>query len=42
MNNDPLGPKDPEEIKVIKFPFARELAGATMKRDEIFTGIPVR
>ena len=30
MNNDPLGPKDPEEIKVIKFPFARELNGATL------------
>lgn len=30
MNNDPLGPKDPEEIKVIKFPFARELNGATI------------
>ncbi|MFA5900665.1 MAG: hypothetical protein WC829_16315 [Hyphomicrobium sp.] len=29
MNNDPLGPKDPQEIKLIKFPFARELNGAT-------------
>lgn len=28
MNNDPLGPKDPQEIKLIKFPFARELNGA--------------
>lgn len=30
MNNDPLGPKDPEEIKVMKFGFARELAGASI------------
>ena len=30
MNNDPLGPKDPEKIKTIKFPFARELGGATI------------
>lgn len=30
MNNDPLGPKDPEEIKVMKFPFARELNGGTI------------
>lgn len=30
MNNDPLGPKDPEEIKTIKFAFARELQGATI------------
>ena len=30
MNNEPLGPKDPEEIKVMKFAFARELAGATI------------
>lgn len=30
MNYDPLGPKDPEEIKVLKFPFARELDGATI------------
>lgn len=30
MNYDPLGPKDPEEIKVIKFAFARELNGATI------------
>ena len=29
-NNDPLGPKDPEEIKTIKFSFARELQGATI------------
>ena len=29
MNNDPLGPKDPQEIKLIKFPFLRELGGAT-------------
>ncbi|MBK9440730.1 MAG: hypothetical protein IPN53_05185 [Comamonadaceae bacterium] len=29
MNNDPLGPKDPQEIKLIKFAFARELGGAT-------------
>lgn len=28
MNNDPIGPKDPQEIKPIKFAFARELAGA--------------
>lgn len=30
MNNEPLGPKDPTEIKLIKFPFARELDGATI------------
>lgn len=30
MNNEPLGPKDPEEIKVISFPFARALNGATI------------
>lgn len=30
MNYDPLGPKDPEEIKVLQFPFARELNGATI------------
>lgn len=28
MNNDPLGPKDPQEIKTIKFAFERELNGA--------------
>jgi len=30
MENTPLGPKDPEEIKVLKFGFARELAGASI------------
>lgn len=30
MNNEPLGPKDPEEIKVISFPFARALNGTTI------------
>jgi len=30
MNYDPLGPKDPEEIKVMKFAFARELDGAAI------------
>lgn len=30
MTNTPLGPKDPEEIKALKFPFARELNGATI------------
>lgn len=30
MNSDPLGPKDPQEIKVLSFPFARELNGATI------------
>jgi hypothetical protein len=30
MENTPLGPKDPEEIKVLKFAFARELAGASI------------
>lgn len=29
MNNEPLGPKDPQEIKTIKFLFDRELNGAT-------------
>lgn len=30
MNNEPLGPKDPEEIKVLSFDFERELNGATI------------
>ena len=30
MSTDVLGPKDPEEIKIIAFPFARELAGAAI------------
>lgn len=30
MNNTPLGPKDPQEIKVLKFPFERDLNGATI------------
>ena len=30
MNNEPLGPKDPGEIKLLRFGFARELAGASI------------
>ena len=30
MKNEPMGIKDPEEIKVISFPFARALNGATI------------
>lgn len=37
MNNEPLGPKDPEEIKVIKFAFARELNGATISTVDAVT-----
>lgn len=37
MTNTPLGPKDPEEIKALKFPFARELNGATITTVEALT-----
>lgn len=30
MNNQPLGPKDPDEIKVLSFSFERDLAGASI------------
>jgi hypothetical protein len=30
MSSDPLGPKDPEEIKVITLPFERELNGVAI------------
>jgi hypothetical protein len=34
---EPLGPKDPEEIKVLSFPFARELAGASISTIDYVT-----
>lgn len=30
MNNKPLGPKDPAEVKVIRFPFGQELDGVAI------------
>ena len=37
MNNPPLGPKDPAEIKVLKFGFARDLDGASITRVQAVT-----
>jgi hypothetical protein len=42
MSNLPLGPKDPDEIKVLKFDFARDLDGANITSVQAVTATVVK